>query len=91
MTHNQHNQDFDLFSPRRATKDDLYPDIDSASLENNLYPPYGSPEKDLYPEQRRTKQEWEEIKDFAEQQDLDPVDKRRVINYYLDIDAQQKK
>lgn len=81
-----YNQEFDLFSPRRSTEDELYPDLDSTSLENNLYPPYGSPESDLYPEQRRTKQEWNEIEEFVDQQDLDPVDKRRIINYCLDID-----
>ncbi len=84
-----YSEEFDLFSPNRATGDDLYPDLDSTSIENNLYPPYGSPESDLYPEQRRTRQEWDEIEEFAKQQDLDPVDKRRVINYCLDIDTQK--
>ncbi|HCF26220.1 MAG TPA: hypothetical protein DEV81_03120, partial [Cyanobacteria bacterium UBA11049] len=71
-------------SHSHSTEDNLYPD--QTSPENDLYPPYGSPEGDLYPEHRATKEQWEEVKEFTDKQELEPFDKRRVINYHLDID-----
>ncbi len=90
MTNNSQEED-NLFSRsrHRSTPEDLYPE--QSSPDDDLYPPYGSPAGDLYPEQRTTKKEWQEIKEFADEQNLDAVQKRRVINYYLDIDTKQKK
>lgn len=90
MTNNS-QEEYNLFphSRYRSTEDALYPE--PSSVEDDLFPPYGSPEGDLYPDWRTTKEEWEEIKEFADEQNLEPVEKRRIINYYLDIGKKQKK
>jgi hypothetical protein len=81
-------QDYNLFTSR-STCNDIF--ADQPPGEDDLYPPYGSPEDDLFPNVRPTKEDVAKVDDFAEAQDLEPINKKRLVNYYRDIYVRQNK
>lgn len=86
---NNSPEEYDLFPRDRQKKNEIFPN--SPSTKDDLFPYKGSPEGDLYPEFRTTEEDLKGIEKFAEAQNLAPIDKKRLIEYYRDVDLDQKK
>lgn len=84
---NNNLEEYNLFAPRRFN--DIF--SDQPTNEDDLFPAYGSSEDDLYPELRVTAEDLRQMKSFIDSRNLSPLAKKRLINYYRDIDLRQKK
>jgi hypothetical protein len=84
---NNNLEEYNLFAPRRSN--DIF--SDQPTSEDDLFPGCGSSGDDLYPELRTTEEDLRGIKSFIDSRNLSPLAKKRLINYYRDIDLRQRK
>jgi len=84
---NNNLDEYNLFAPRHSN--DIF--SDQPTREDDLFPGYGSSGDDLYPELRITEEDLRRIKSFIDSRNFSPLAKKRLINYYRDIDLRQKK
>lgn len=84
---NNNVEEYNLFAPRYFNE--IF--SDQPTNEDDLFPAHGLSGDDLYPELRTTEEDLRRIKSFIDSRNFSPLAKKRLINYYRDIDLRQKK